>query len=162
MKIIISPYSRKLRGKDSPNPKNWPKEYWEELVRKLVEKGHEIIQVGVEGEEKLMVSQTGVEGYKLTWKFGLPLSELKELIKECDSWVSCDNFFHHFCWLIGKPGIVIFSQSDPLIFGHAENKNLLKDRKYLRSNQFGTWEEAEYNKEAFVEPERVLNALLGE
>jgi len=113
-----------------------------------------ITQVGVAGEEKL----EGVDEFLLN----KPLSELRKLVEECDIWVSNDNFFHHFCWLIGKPGVVIFSQSDPLIFGHAENKNLLKDRKYLRSNQFGTWEEAEYNKEAFVEPERVLNALLGE
>lgn len=152
--IILSPYSRKLRGTTKENPKNWPLEYWVILIKKLKEKNYSVVQLGVEGEEIIL----GVDKFLKN----LPLKEISSLIKEAFTWVSIDSFLPHLGYLIGKPGVVIFSQSDPLIFGHAENKNLLKDRKYLRSNQFGTWEEAEYNKEAFVEPERVLNALLGE
>jgi ADP-heptose:LPS heptosyltransferase len=154
-KIIISPYSRRLRGKDTENPKNYP--YWDELVELLTENNYYIIQVGVEGEKRLRGGIGGIE-----YKFNLPLKELKKLVEECDAWISVDNFFQHFCSLVGKPGIVLFGQSDPLIFGHPENINLLKDRKYLRPDQFNIWEACEQNKEAFVEPRKVLNAVLGE
>jgi hypothetical protein len=54
---------------------------------------------------------------------------------------------------------VIWSQSNPLIFGHEENINLLKDKKYLRKEQFYLWEQCEYNKDAFVEPTTVLKHI---
>jgi hypothetical protein len=73
--------------------------------------------------------------------------------------MSCDSFFQHFCWDLGKPGVVVFGQSDPNIFGHPENINLLKDRSYLRDKQFWIWEQAEYKEDAFVNPEVVLEAL---
>jgi hypothetical protein len=78
---------------------------------------------------------------------------------ECRTWIGVDSFFQHFCWDLGKPGIVIWGQSDPNIFGHPENINLLKDRKYLREKQFWLWEQAEYNEEAFVLPVAVLKHL---
>jgi hypothetical protein len=62
-------------------------------------------------------------------------------------------------WDIGKPGIVLWGQSDPLIFGHPENNNLLKDRKYLREKQFWWWEQCDYNAEAFVRPEEIIKHL---
>jgi hypothetical protein len=54
---------------------------------------------------------------------------------------------------------VIFSQSDPVIFGHPDNVNLLKDRKYLRELQFQTWMGVPYNEDAFVSPDEVVNAV---
>ena len=50
--IVISPYSKKLRnGKE--NPKNYP--YWEELIAWIqINVGFDIVQVGVEGETKLV------------------------------------------------------------------------------------------------------------
>lgn len=152
MKIIISPYSRQLRGTTKLNPKNYP--HWEELVKLLKEKNVEITQVGVMGEKEI----PGVD--KVV--FNSSLKELKKLILECDTWVSVDNFFQHYCNLIGKSGIVLFGQSDPIIFGHLQNRNLLKDIKYLRPDQFNTWECATFIEEAFVEPRKVLNEILGE
>jgi len=150
--IIISPYSRRLRGDKSSNvnPKNYP--YWDELVKLLRENYGYVIQVGLAGEEKI----SGVDGVV----FNKPLKELKKLVEEYDTWISVDNFFQHFCSLIGKPGIVLFGQSDPLIFGHPENINLLKDRKYLRPDQFNIWEACEVNKDAFVTPQEVLKKVI--
>ena len=54
---------------------------------------------------------------------------------------------------------MLFGQSDPLIFGHPENINLLKDRKYLREQQFWWWEQCEYKEDAFVRPEEVIKYL---
>lgn len=146
MRILISPFSQKLRnGKE--NPKNYP--FWRELIDLLIKEGMEITQIGVKGELELAKD----------CRFNLPLSELKKLIKKYDTWISVDNFLQHFCWYYGKKGIVLFSQSDPVIFGHPENINLLKSRDYLRKDQFDIWEKAEVNREAFVKPAEVMSYI---
>ena len=150
-RIIISPHSRTMRNAKA-NPKNYPIKSWIELVSILKSNGAYVIQVGMPGETKI----DGVNEIQ----FGLSLAELKKLIESCDSWISVDNFFHHLCNLVGKPGTVIFGQSDPLIFGHPNNDNILKDRRYLREKQFDIWETCEYNEDAFVEPSIVADCVL--
>lgn len=143
--IIISPFAKKLvNGKE--NPKNYA--YWKELVY-LIEKNEHIVQVGVEGEEQLVPD----------FRKNLPIAELKELIAQCRIWIGVDSFFQHLAWDCGKPGIVLWSVSDPMIYGHPENWNLLKSEKYLASNQFLWWDFTEFNPEAFVKPEEVLKFL---
>ena len=117
--IIISPYAQKLRN-GKINPKNYP--YWTKLVKELSKNGYEIVQIGIEGEDPLVPD----------FRKNLSLTELDKLVKSCDTWIGVDSFFQHFCWDLKKPGIVLWAQSDPDIFGHSENINLLKDRKYLR------------------------------
>jgi ADP-heptose:LPS heptosyltransferase len=90
---------------------------------------------------------------------GRPLSEIAYLLGQCDSWIAVDNFLPHMASYLGVRGIVLWGQSDPKIFGCKENVNLLKHPKYLRKNQFDYWENAEYKKQAFVEPEKVMVAL---
>lgn len=141
--IILSPYSRFMRN-GQKHPKNYP--FWPEVIKQVKEP---IIQIGVEGETQLVDD----------FRKNLSLKELEILVNECNTWLSCDSFFQHFCWSLNKPGITIFGQSDPNIFGHSENVNLLKDRKYLREKQFWIWEQAEYNEDAFVSPEVVIDAL---
>lgn len=141
--IIIAPYSQKLRtGKQ--NPKNYP--YWEELIRQIDEP---IIQVGVVGEKQLVDD----------FRTNRPISELRELIRECRTWIGVDSFFQHLAWDEKKPGIVLWGPSDPLIFGHPENINLLKDRSHLVKNQFLWWESTEHKNERFVKPNVVLEHL---
>ena len=108
-----------------------------------------IIQVGVEGEEQLVND----------FRKNLSINELCELLKECRTWISCDSFLQHLGWDQGKKGIVLWGPSDPLIFGHPENINLLKDRSYLVKNQFIWWEATEHQNERFVEPHIVLEYL---
>lgn len=141
--IILSPYAQKLSN-GQENPKNYP--YWPELVSMINEP---IIQIGVAGEKALVPD----------FRTNLPFAELTKLVNECRTWISVDSFFQHFCWDLGKPGVVIFSQSDPNIFGHSENINLLKDRKYLREKQFWLWEQTEFNSDAFVTPEEIIKVL---
>ena len=141
--IIISPYSKPLRN-GLENPKNYP--YWEELISQIKEP---IVQVGVDEEKQL------VEDFRKN----LTIPELRTLIGECRTWISVDSFFQHLAWDCGKPGIVVFGQSDPQIFGHPENINILKHRFYLREQQFWWWEQCEYRKNAFVKPEEVLKFL---
>jgi ADP-heptose:LPS heptosyltransferase len=141
--ILISPYAKQLRN-DKENPKNYP--YWKELISLIQEP---IIQVGIDGEEQL------VENFENN----LTISQLSSLIHECRIWISVDSFFQHLAWDLGKPGIVLWGQSDPNIFGHPENINLLRDRKYLRKKQFWLWEQTPYIKECFVDPAEVIKHI---
>ena len=142
--IIIAPYARGTQS-GKINPKNYP--YWKELLELIKEP---VIQIGIEGEKQL------TEDFVI----GQSLKELAELVKECRTWISVDSFFQHFCWKLGKPGVVLFSQSDPNIFGHKENINLLKSREYLRQQQFWLWDQTVYNKDAYITPEEVYKHLV--
>jgi hypothetical protein len=141
--IIIAPYAKKLNN-GKQNPKNYP--YWKELIAQINEP---IVQVGIEGEVQLVGD----------FRPNLRISELRELIQKCRIWIGCDSFFQHLCWDEKKKGIVLWSVSDPLIYGHPENINLLKDRKYLAENQFLWWEYVDHLNERFVEPQIVLEYL---
>lgn len=141
--ILLAPWARKM-PEGMLHPKDYP--YWKEVITGLNE---EFIQVGIEGEVQLVDD----------FRKGLSLSQLRKLVEKCDTWISVDSFFQHFCWDLGKPGIVLWGQSDPLIFGHPENTNLLKDRKYLREKQFWLWTQCEYKQEAFVEPQIVIDTV---
>lgn len=141
--IVVHPFARPMRN-GMPNAKTYP--YWRELLALLDD---EIVQIGVEGEEQLVKDV----------RVALPLKEVHALLLRCDYWISVDSFLPHLAHHIPKPGVVLFSVSDPAIFGYAENLNLLKDAKHLRRNQFGIWEEETYNPEAFCEPRAVLKAI---
>lgn len=143
MKIVIFPWAKQLRnGKN--NPKNYP--WWPELILKLEKSGHEIIQVGVEGEKQLVKD----------FRKNLSLEDLCNLMKSSDTWIGVDSFGQHLGWHLGIRGLAIFGQSDPNIFGHSENVNVLKSRDYLRKEQFWWWEQAEYQEDAFLKPEKIV------
>jgi ADP-heptose:LPS heptosyltransferase len=141
--IIIHPFAKPLKN-GKVNPKNYP--YWNELISKIDEP---IVQVGVTGEEQLVDD----------FRQNLSIKELEALIAECRTWIAVDSFFQHLAWRAGKKGIVLWSVSDPNIFGHPENTNLLTDRVNLASNQFLWWEFTEYDENKFVKPDEVINHL---
>jgi ADP-heptose:LPS heptosyltransferase len=141
--IIIHPYAKQLIN-GGKNPKNYF--YWKELIDLIKEP---IVQIGIEGEEQLVDD----------FRKNLPIQDLCKLLKECRTWIGVDSFFQHLAWSKNKKGIVLWSVSDPLIFGHPENINLLKSRDYLAKNQFLWWDFTEYNGDAFVKPEEVIKFL---
>jgi len=149
-KIVLAPYSTRLSA-NRPNPKNYPD--WPLVVCRLADSGHEVIQIGGLGEERIV----GVSQFIINW----PLKKLRQVIEDADTWISVDSWLPHFVWAekLNKRGVCIFSLSDPLIWGHPENINLLRDRKYVREFQYQGWNEAIYNPEAFVSPEVVINAI---
>lgn len=143
--IIIAPWARGMR-EAKPHPKNYPR--WKEVIE-LLGTDEEIIQIGIEGEEQL------VPDFRKNSK----MADLKTLVEKCRTWCSVDSFFQHYAWDLGKPGVVVWGQSDPNIFGHPENINLLKDRKYLREKQFWLWSQCEALDEVWVTPEVIVTAL---
>ena len=134
MKITIFPSSRLLRNGER-NPREYP--YWEELKDLLKNTEHSFTYVDVI----------------------VPFDELTNMINNSDVVITIDSFIQHYCWYLGKKCIVLWGVSDPLIFGHKENINILKDRKYLRPNQFDIWETQKYNKNVFVLPEKIMEEL---
>lgn len=152
-KIILAPWSAKLPT-GRTNPKNPPMEFWIRVVNKLNALSHEVIQLGVAGEERI----EGVSQFIQNW----PFKKLRDVVSDCDLFLSVDTWLPHFVFAekLNKRGVVVFSLSSPEIWGHAENINLLKDRKYLRPRQFQTWFEVEYNEDAFVAPDTVVEAVL--
>jgi hypothetical protein len=146
-KIVISPYSQKLIT-DKINAKNYP--WWSEVVESLKKEGYYIIQIGITGEEPIGADEI---------KYNLSFKEIKELILQSATWASVDNFLPHFCSFIDKPGVVIWGQSDPVVFGYKKHTNLLKDRKYLRELQFYTWHDVVFTPDCFVSPDVVVKAI---
>ena len=146
--IIISPYSKKLPTGGN-NPKNFP--HWKRVAQLLRQEGLKTLQVGIKGEERI-----GCD-----WElFSAPLKDIKRQIGNCTTWISVDNFLPHLAKWVGVPGVVVFGKSDPNIFGYPENINLLKDKAFLRPNQWLFWHQDIYDAEAFVSPKTVLEAVL--
>ncbi len=120
------------------NTKSYP--FWEELI--LLLKDHEVKEI----------------------KGILTEKEIIDLVNWSDVWIATDSFLQHLCaYHKLKKGIVIWGKSDPLLFGYTHNINLLKDRKYLRKMQFrdwvSVWNDVEWNKDTFVSPETILDAI---
>lgn len=145
--ILISPWSRNLPD-GGLSPKNYP--HWSEVVNGLVSVDHKVVQLSCKSEADV----PGAERIN-----DLPLDKIGEMMKGCDTWISVDNFFHHMAWTLGQPGIVIFGSSDPEIFGHPENINILKDRRFLRARQFGLWSQETPNPDRFIGSSAVLEAV---
>jgi hypothetical protein len=55
-----------------------------------------------------------------------------------------------------KPGLVIFTLSDPNIFGYKHNMNIVK-RECLRSDQYGMWGEDLFRMDACFPPKYIFN-----
>jgi ADP-heptose:LPS heptosyltransferase len=148
MNVLLSLSSRKMRNGNT-NPKDYP--YSNELAELLKKEGFTVIQIRTTDDP--VINQVNEV------KTNLPLKQLAELIQGCDVFISVDNFIQHYANYLNKKGIVIFSKSDPLIFGYSKHVNLLKSRNYLMKNQFQTWEQEEFDKDAFVEPELVVKKV---
>lgn len=146
--IIISPWSKR-----TPNGEHCAKNYpfWNEVVSILHGLHFTTIQIGVKDEQ--LIGCTDV-------KFNLNHRELLQLLKDNKNWISVDNFFQHFAHYYGFKGTVIFSKSDPNIFGYKENNNLLKNRTFLRKDQFLFWNNEKVDNNSFVSPNEVVNSVI--
>lgn len=146
--ILFAPFAAKapsLKGQPSPKDYPWAKEL-AELLRE-----HNVVQVGGNGDEQLTPD----------FRRNLSFRDLGNLILESDTGICCDSYLQHYYWFLKRRAIVLFGISDPLIFGHPENMNLLKDRNFLRPQQFDLYYLTDYKPEAFVTPEKVVEALNG-
>lgn len=149
--VVIAPFARKLPN-GNPNPKNPPLKFWKELLAELHDAGIYTIQVGESGEPFIGAHEVC---------FNLVQSSLDDLLeKRADFFISVDSFFQHFATYKNKKGVVIFSQSDPKIFGHSSNVNILKSTEYLRPMQYQRWDQTPYIEDAFPSVNQVVEGLL--
>jgi ADP-heptose:LPS heptosyltransferase len=147
-KILIHPWSTRLSS--GKNPKNYP--HWEEVADILMEEGHIVLQLGLSGEPPISERVGIIQNQSF--------EQIVELLRECTV-VCVDSFLPHLAHHHGIGGLnVIFSQSDPEIFGHAENNNILRHRKFLRPNQYAKWEQATYDEGAFLGPVELVRRLV--
>lgn len=145
-KILISPWSRP-RTDGKQNAKNYP--YWQELVDLLVE-DYDIVQL-VHGDERRLQN--------IGYECNVSLPGIEHLVKTYDTFICVDNFLQHLAHYISRRGFVLYGVSDPSLFGYDTNINIYAGRKYFRLYQFQTWNEVEFNAEAFVNPNRVFEII---
>ncbi len=143
--VIISPYSRRVKEDKNHSPKDYP--YWKELIGLL--KSENLVQIGTDKEECLVPD----------FRPGLSLRDVENLVKQCKYWISVDNFLQHMAHHFGKPGVVLWGVSDPVLFGYNENLNLLKSRSYLRHSPFDVWDDVKYKPDAFLKPQIVMTHI---
>jgi ADP-heptose:LPS heptosyltransferase len=147
MRILYAPFAARspsLSGQ--PSPKDYP--HAKELAE-LLETDHELIQVAGNGDVQVAKDV----------RRNLPFKEVGKLIEESDTGICVDSYLQHYYWYLNRRAIVLFGPSDPVVFGHPENLNLLRDRSYLRPNQFDLYYTTDYKPEAFVSPQEVLDVL---
>lgn len=144
--ILIHPFAQKMRnGLD--NPKTPPAWWWPAFLAALREP--DVVQIGVPGEAALVPDV----------RVNLPLRNIRALVRDCAYWIAVDSFLPHLAQHEHKPGVVIWSQSDPTLWGYPGNLNLLKSPEYLRKRQFRIWEDASYRSDAFVSPLEAVRAV---
>jgi len=147
MTILYAPFAAKhpsLNG--TGNPKDYP--FAKELISWIIG-NHKVIQVGGSGDEQMVPD----------FRTNLSFDQVGELISNADTAICVDSYLQHHCWFLNKKAIVLWGISDPLIFGHSLHLNLLKDRSFLRPNQFDLYYSNQHRPEAFVSPGEVLKAL---
>ncbi len=135
------------------NPKDYPEHLAEELIAKLKKQfpDYELIQICMPNDYKYEAHQV-IEAPTF--------EKLTEMMQNCSTWIGIDSMLAHLGAYLNKPGIVLWGQSDPELFGHKTNVNLLKDRKYLRSRQWYVWNhETKLIDEAFVSPDEIITSL---
>lgn len=91
----------------------------------------------------------------------LPENEILTMVKNADVVISVDSFLPHMIRFhnLDKKVIVLWGKSDPKVFGYKEHINLLKDRKFLRKEQFKWWKDVPYDENVFVRPEEVIKVI---
>jgi ADP-heptose:LPS heptosyltransferase len=145
-RILLQPYSAiptdaKELGK---NPKDWP--FFNELIEAMPQ--HQFIQIGV-----------GNKPYNGAAVINTDRKGVIQLINECDTWICVDTWLQHVATLTCKKrGIVIFSRSEPKMFGHPQNINLLKSQMYVQ-DPYKMWLAANYSAAAFVSVDKVVEAV---
>ncbi len=141
--IVISPWAKQLPD-NKWNPKNYP--WWPQLIALLPQP---IVQVGVGGEQQLVPD----------FRTNLNLQELATLIHTSSFWISCDSFVQHYAWDLGKPGVVLWGPSNPIIYGHPENMNITKGAQFQSADQFLMWHLIENRTDWWYSPDQVVQQI---
>lgn len=152
-RILIHPEAKSCKD-GSISPKNYP--YFNELIEKIKNnfKDIEINQLGNSKDKKL----NQINNYY----FDIDLQDIENLIDEHDLWISIDSFLPHYCDCYKlKNGIVIYTVSNPDIFGYKSNINLIKNKKFIRNRNkiFIYYNKEDYNENAFIDYNKIYEKI---
>ena len=100
----------------SSNNHHWAIENWGNLVRQLPE--FTFIQLG-------MPDEPAVEG-AIDWRGKTSMREAFCLLKYAASYVGVDSVHAHVSNAFDLPGVVLFGDSNPALWGHDNNINIYK------------------------------------
>lgn len=148
MKIAIFPGAKYLSdGKLSA--KYYPA--WGKIIGCLQLLGHEVHQFGVPGDENLLCDKTVFTTNPL---------DVEKALGDYDLFIATDTWIQHMANYIDckTPGIVLWSLSDPAIFGYKWFVNLAKP-EYFRKDQHAVWIGVEPVNDAFADFKTVLDTV---
>jgi len=127
--------------------KNWP--YFADLIA---------LNPEVEFIEILIPGQVPVEG---ATPFTGTRREIINLLNECSLFISIDSWLQHLAkWNTDADGVVIFSRSNPALFGYKEFENVFKSNKYFKASPYEAWGPMDILADAFPTVEQVQNSFV--
>src|SRR5258708_26896979 len=97
--ILFAPFAARapsLKGKSSP--KDYP---WAMELSALLQKEHEVIQVGGNGDEQVAND----------FRKNLSFNDLGKLILESGTGICADSYVQHYYWYLSRRAIVLFGIS---------------------------------------------------
>lgn len=141
MKIVIQ-----TKTGSAGKAKEWP--YFAEFIE---------LYPDIEFIEVLIDGQTVTKG---ATPFIGTRSEIIKLLKESDYFISIDSWLQHLAAMQTKvKGLVIFSRSNPAIFGYSKFVNVFESHTYFKANPYEAWNPTDLQLEAFPSIEKVQNAF---
>jgi ADP-heptose:LPS heptosyltransferase len=117
-KSIVSRYSTPVAIHVTSNcssNQNWPISHWTELVQRNPQ--YTFLQLGLPDEELI----PGTVDLRVELP---PLRAQFAVLKYARAFVGVDSSFAHATNAFGTPGVVLYGPSNPLIWGHPNNRNL--------------------------------------
>jgi len=142
IKVIIQ-----TKTNSAGKAKEWP--FFEELIS---------LNPEVNFVEVLIEGQNPTKGAAAM--YGTRKEILQEL-KDSDMFISIDSWLQHLASMqTDKLGLVIFSRSNPAIFGYPKFANVFENTKYFKSNPYEAWSPVDIMTEAFPSIEIVQKTFL--
>lgn len=155
--VMFAPYARNHNaagGQMVPyNLKSYP--YWGPVVRAIRDAGLSVTQLGVDGDTMLDVDE---------FLLNRPMGDLRDRIARATLALSVDTWLHHAAHALGVPAVVVWTVTDPLVYGYRSHTNLIGSGESLTANQFGfmdaMWAGMKSTPPAYVTPAQIVKAVL--
>lgn len=109
--IAINPTSKCSKNQE------WALDRWEAVVKRLSQ--FTFIQLGLR-DEPAMQGTVDLRG-------ALAVRESLAFVQHALCYVGVDSFLAHAASAVGTPGVILYGDSTPVIWGHASNINLYKN-----------------------------------
>jgi len=146
---LIVPYSAVTAHGKISTYKDWEDEKWRALIRALKERGYQVNQLGVKGQE----TDLGTDQFLTTH-----ILDAIALVKHASLVISVDTWAGHAAHAFGTKAIILFGSTNPALFGYPTNINICKgipdpNIQWLRN------ENVPNDKMRLISVEDVINAI---